>query len=607
MRDRSNQGSLGRKPSAYRTCKDEKLLSLIPKDDDRYPKIMSCDTEDNQKGRTYMVNLFDGFNHFTFRNTEAALEWTIEYSRKYKKGVEIWIANLGYDIGNIFRESQENLSVTLAGSRFIVGKIYQERVKFKDILNVIPGASVKKLGDMIGMKKIETNDFDNEEYCQRDTEIVYWSLLYYKNTLSKLNIELKNTAAATGFNALLKQYPLMSVNNLTEEDHEFMKRGYYGGRTEVFNTGKHNNDIFGYDIISCYPSAMREIPVVDTTTKIYTKKPNIKEREGFCDCIIEAPGELRVPYLPVKFEDKLIFPRGKFRGVWTYFEIREAIKLGYKIRKNFRSIEFKNKYDFVLSEFIERLFKTRAGAKLANDVVLDYACKIILNASYGKLAMGNEKQELVAFDNFHSIKGNYSSEIYPNNQIMIKKDDKHAPSTNFLTAALITAYGRHKLYQFLIEADKNGILLYCDTDSIFLKGPKFNNLPKIPGLGDLEFQYEISEARFVLPKTYYLKFKNGTEIYKCKGVWGDLAKQYFTKGFVEKMQPLKYIETCRKNLYIQARNKKNKQLEQYLPFNLWVNKIKAQKSDYNKRIVNKDGTTQPIKLNYCIESMENTI
>lgn len=602
-----NQDFLGRKPSAYRTCKDETLLRLQPNDDRSKYKILACDTEDDSRGKTYMVNFFDGNYHFTFRSTEAALEWIINYSREYKKGVEIWIANLGYDIGNIFRESQENLSVTLAGSRFIVGKIYQERVKFKDILNVIPGASVKKLGDMINMPKIETNDFDNEEYCQRDTEIVYWALLHYKNTLSKLNIELKNTAAATGFNALLKEFPMLSTNNLNEKDHEFMKRGYYGGRTEVFNTAKHINGIYGYDIISCYPSAMRDIPIVDTNSKIYTKKPKIKTREGFCEVIIKAPKTIRVPYLPIKLDDKLVFPRGVFRGVWTYFEIREAIKIGYTVSKYIRAIEFKTNHQFRLNTFIERLFSTRATAKINKDIVLDYACKIILNASYGKLAMGNEKQELVAFEAFHNMKGNFSSELYPNNQISVKREDFHAPSTNFLTAALITAFGRHKLYNYLLEADKNGVLLYCDTDSIFLKGPKLKNLPKKPGLGDLEFQYEITEARFVLPKTYYLKFKNGTEIYKCKGVWGDLAKQYFTKGFVEKMQPLKYIETCRKNLYIQARNKKNNTLEKYLPFNLWVNKVKARKSDYSKRIVNKDGTTQPLNVNYCLETEENTI
>ncbi len=603
MSDQFHQGSLGWKPSAYRTCNIPELINLFPKDNGKTPKILAGDTEDNQKGKTFMVNFFDGENHYTFRNTEAAIEWLIDYSKQFNKGVEVWFANVQYDIGNVFRESQEYLSVKLAGSRFITAKIYKEKIKLKDILNVIPGASVKKLGKMINFEKIEVDgDFDNETYCQRDTEIVYWSLLKFKNTLAKLNIELKNTAAATGFSALLKQFPLLQVNNLTEDDHAFMKRGYYGGRTEVFNTAKHNGDISGYDIISCYPDALRSIPIIDTNSKVYTKKPNIEKNEGFCDCIVVSPPDIRIPYLPFKSDNKLIFPRGTFRGIWTFFELREAKKLGYKITKTYDAIEFKSKFDFGLAKFIDKLFKTRKDAQLLKEMVLEYACKIILNACYGKLAMGNDRTDLVAFEEFHKFKGNFSSEVFPNNQIIVKTIDNHAPSTNFLTAGLTTAYGRHKLYQYLIQADESGILLYCDTDSVFLKGPKLKGLAKNPTLGDLEYKDDINEAQFVLPKTYYLKFNDGTEIYKCKGVWGELAKKYFTDGHVTKMQPLKYIETCRKNFYIKNSNEKYSEKTPYLPFNLWVNKTKAKKSDYTKRVMLKNGQTRPIKLNYDIDT-----
>ena len=184
-------------------------------------------------------------------------------SKKYKKGLEIWTANVQYDTGNVFRESQEFLNVTLAGSRFIKVKINKEKLVLKDILNVIPGASVKKLGALIDLPKLDSgNDFDNEEYCQRDTEIVYFALLFFKNKLAKLNVSLKNTAAGTAFNALLKKFPLMQSSMLTEDDHEFMKQGYYGGRTEVFNTAKQTGNIFGYDIVSSYPAAMCKIPYV---------------------------------------------------------------------------------------------------------------------------------------------------------------------------------------------------------------------------------------------------------------------------------------------------------------------------------------------------------
>ena len=220
--------------------------------------------------------------------------------------------------------------------------------------------------------------------------------------------------------------------------------------------------------------------------------------------------------------------------------------------------------------------------------------------------MGNEKAELVAFDEFHKIKGDYVSELFPNNQIIMKRVTKHSPSTNYLTAALITAYGRHNLYNYLKNANEDErILLYCDTDSVFFYGSDFKIKARKGELGSLQKEYDISEAHFILPKTYMIKLSDGREKYKCKGVRENLAKEFFIKGYAESMQPLKYVETCRKNLFITERNKKNKTKEPLIPFNLWVNKPKTLKSEYNKRLVLKDGHTSPIILNYDIELQEN--
>lgn len=586
-----------------RHSKDKNLINLLPKDNSAKRKLLACDSEDNSKGTTYMVNFFDGDRHYTFRNTEAAIEWLIEYSRQYKKGVAVWFANFQYDMGNLFRESQEYLSFNIAGSRFITGKIYQERIYFRDILNVIPGASVKKLGDMINLPKLDQgDDFNNVYYCQRDTEIVFWSKLVYEKALKKLNIELKNTAASTGFSALLKQYKPLQYNNLNEKDHEFMHRGYYGGRTEVFNTAKQQGEIYSYDIISSYPAAMKEIPLVNTYSKYYTKKPDFS-KNGMAEIIIDASLDIEIPYLPVKHDNKLIFAKGRIHGVYTYFEINRALELGYKISKIINAIEFSKTYPFTLAKFIDNVFERRKQAKKEKDTVMDYACKIIMNASYGKFALGNERTSLMPLDEMLKMGGDFSSEVFPNNQVIVKKKTKYSPATNYFTASMITAMGRDKLYNYLIKAkDDDRELLYCDTDSVFFAGSPYPDNILGSGLGNLELQHEISECQFILPKTYYIKFKTGETIYKCKGVKGNLAKEFFTKGYAESMQPLKYVETCRKNFFINNRNKKNKTNEKFLPFNLWVIKPKSLKSKYDKRIRMKHGKTKPITLNFDLKN-----
>ena len=96
-----------------------------------------------------------------------------------------------------------------------------------------------------------------------------------------------------------------------------------------------------------------------------------------------------------------------------------------------------------------------------------------------------------------------------------------------------------------------------------------------------------------------------TEVYKCKGVRGSLAKEFFTKGYAESMQPLKYVETCRKNFFITERNKKYGTKEPLIPFNMWVNKPKSLKAEYTKRNKLNAGRTKPVILNFNIETGKN--
>ncbi len=117
-------------------------------------------------------------------------------------------------------------------------------------------------------------------------------------------------------------------------------------------------------------------------------------------------------------------------------------------------------------------------------------------------------------------------------------------------------------------------------------------------------EHKIKECQFILPKTYYIVWLDGTRKYKCKGVREKLAEEFFTKGYAESMQPLKYIETCRKNFFIKERNKKFKTKEKYIPFNLWVKKPKSMRSKYDKRIINSQGATKPIELNFDLELNE---
>lgn len=558
-------------------------------------RILSFDTEDNSKGTTLILNFFDGEKHYTTRNIFEAQDFIINESKKSKR-LEIWCANLNYDIGNIFKfDDSGHLKIITSGSRFISvkSKLFK-RVIFKDVFNVMPGQSVKSLGKLVSLEKIDVKgNFDNEYYCQRDTEIVFLALRKFKANLKLLNIDLKATAASTAFNHLVSKFTFLRYSNLTEEQNIFFRSGYYGGRTEVFNVSKQKDDIHGYDIISSYPFAMTDVLIPDTGSIKKSKKFE-KEFQGMSEVTLIAPLDLKVPYLPVK-DEKLIFPVGIIKGVWTNFEINEALKLGYKIKKFHRGHHFTNDLGFTFSDFIVPIFKSRNEYKKKLNDLMAYVLKILLNSCYGKFAQGGDEIELIDARELEKMK-NVAAEVLPNGQAIIKKNSGFKEYTNYYLASIITAKARHNLYQYLIKATKeNRILLYCDTDSVFFKGTAFDKAMLGSDLGCLEKQYSILEAHFISPKVYYVKTKEKS-YYKCKGVWGELAEDYFKKGIVEKMTPLKYVETCRKNYYI--KNSKNKKLKYktFLPFNFWDLKIKAKKSDYDKRIILKNGDTAPIKL-----------
>ena len=53
---------------------------------------------------------------------------------------------------------------------------------------------------------------------------------------------------------------------------------------------------------------------------------------GFAECIVECPTNIKIPILPVKHNGKTIFPTGKWQATYFSEEIKEAVKLGYKIK-----------------------------------------------------------------------------------------------------------------------------------------------------------------------------------------------------------------------------------------------------------------------------------
>ena len=92
-----------------------------------------------------------------------------------------------------------------------------------------------------------------------------------------------------------------------------------------------------YDYNSLYPSVMlNSYPDPNTLNVTYKNETSyIESFDGISEVEIYSP-KVKYPLLPYRTEDKLLFPYGTFRGYYTHIELREAMLLGYVIKKVFR-------------------------------------------------------------------------------------------------------------------------------------------------------------------------------------------------------------------------------------------------------------------------------
>ena len=517
----------------------------------------SFDTEDDSKGRVYWVNFYNGVEHFAFDNPHRAVEWLLT-----QEG-EFWAVNLEYDLINLFGALLEPLCVlTYGGFGLLKASVYGKRVRFYNTLRHW-AMSVEEMGERLGFPKLPF-DPTNLAYCQRDCEVTYRFMDEMLERYRAMGIEeVKATLPSTALKFFTTKFCHVPwERNPSIEVWKFLGRARYGGRTEIFQLNPVRGRIYEFDINSSYPYAMKVGIFPDLTTcRPFLPHPNL-EKEGVALATVSARS-MEFPVLPWKAdaESKLLFPFGKFTGTWTYAELRYALEHGYTLEKIHQAVE----YDAMASpfaEYIEFLYSRRLEVK-DSDPLLSYTLKIAMNSTYGKFG---EEGEL----NVLSRGTRYSMAQIP----------KHS---NMVWSAYILAYGRMQLYRYLKQASAAGQVLYCDTDSLFIKASK----PPFVGskeLGKLGLKGCYNYAHFKLPKLYQVD-----KHYKAKGIPADklrkgdeehLKREFFHNGIAEFQKPFRLVE---------ARRLKEQP-------NVWRQVTKELTSAYDKRRAWQDGRTWPLEL-----------
>jgi len=517
----------------------------------------------------YMGSIYgDYFGYKKFYDKEEFIK-ELERPEYYGKTL-IFATNLGFDLTGLYYNTRgwNNLDIILRGGKVIIARltnIKRQHLIFLDTLNFAP-ISVEGMGKILGIPKLNTpkalgripkNDEEKREleiYNKRDSEISYKFMVLLRDEIYNLGGILKATIASTALD-LWRRVFLREI--LYKEDYilkrrykeeinfdvkEFLYLAYFGGRTESFSRGYFQSDekhqYKMYDINSLYPSVMiNEYPHPNYAR--YIKKCTldiINKYEGVCEVELFCPN-MKYPLLPVRYDTKLIFPKGFIKGNYTHVEIRRAIELGYKVLKLGKSIYYKKTFE-PFKEYVQILYSKRKTYKKRKDK-REIVVKLLLNSLYGKFAE-KEVQETTFFNtDFLTAK---EFEIVDKREDVIMKDDKNGmiletkPNESVhifpIFSLYTTAYARIKLHKYLIDHNA----LYCDTDSIIT----LDTLKESPKLGDMKLEYYLDSGYIVKPKMYCsnIRFKDGTksEIVKIKGVpkkllQGNIQKKLDVKIF----------------------------------------------------------------------------
>jgi len=533
-------------------------------------KFVSFDSEDDSKGRMISIDFFDGFHHYTFFDRKKAIEFLYDFKISHNQYVYFVAHNLEYDLVNLFKGHFNLLEYVRWNNTLISAKLENKNIIFIDSFN-LSKAPLKKLGDIIGLKKMEFDRFD-VEYLKRDSEIVFRYIeMLQSKILKSYGVGLKYTLPAISMAIYLKNFLDFEIERYLEPD---VFTSYFGGRTEAFYIGKEK-DVNYCDVNSMYPYVMQDyFPDTSSITNA-----DLSAQFGYGKFKIYQ--EMQISILPKRINNKVYFLNGEFAGIWTLEEIKQFLKYGGEIRETYWIKGTDKGYPY-FKGFVNHFYKQKQTAK---DKFYRTFYKLILNSLYGKFGERLKGQEMISFNDFNESK---MKPIKKFEDRMLIETDKTNESkySNPLWASYITAKARCYLNKNLIKINKSSKLLYCDTDSIVYSG-KEDVLNISNKLGDWSLdKYDFIEIKGA--KLYHAK-NESEEIYRCKGIPDKFQDLFFNLGYVNFEQPIRFREA------IAISNLTDNQKVKIM--NYWTDINKSILTKYEKRNVKKNGNTMQKNIN----------
>jgi len=482
--------------------------------------------------------------------------------------------NLAFDYSSLFYETSfwNDLKLIWRGSDLITIKYNlpnkKGSISFIDTFNYV-GFSVAKLGSIIGTNKgtqphyigkrksknnKELNDFI--AYNKLDCKISCDFMYFLQKGINAIGGNLKLTIASSSLDTWRRAF---MVGKLTKEQHtlkdnnikEFIHKGYYGGRTEVFTKGILKNMNY-YDINSLYPSMMlKEMPNPNSVFKPSSfSSDNIIKYMGVTECLIQSPINMKYPILPYrhKITNKLIFPTGTFKAVWNHNELNYAILKGYKVIKIYNQVCYRHTFK-PFKDYINVLYNKRLDFKKDKNP-MELVVKLLMNSLYGKFAQSKRLNTEITDINLLSQEDKVKAllfdkgDIKDNFLVQTSTEEFDGIFAFPILSSYISSYARIEIHKYIEKHNA----VYCDTDSIVTS----DTLQESKELGDMKLEAHLLKCEFIKPKLYYMLEDSGKEVVKMKGV---------NRANIEDFNSMKKGEPIKKTKFSKIKESVNRRLK----------------------------------------------
>lgn len=514
-----------------------------------------------------------------------------ELSKKKYRHKYIFAHNAEYDFTAIFGNIKQNLDKgAIFSQRFMLAR--RNQVNFADSYNIFP-TSVKEIGDAVGLKKGEIDEKLKKgtlkkiekkhiDYCFRDCEIIYKALM----KIFSLSGSVKPTLASLSILYYRRFFQPFNISYNEILSDEFFK-SYFGGRTECFKLGKTHsykydaNSMYAYSMKNCIfpnPKYLKEIK--NPTIKRLLCK--IKHYEGMAECTV-IHKKTDYGFLPLKKNDKLLFPCGKFSGAWNFNELRYALEKKAIEIIDVKKIIWGYRMKSPFGDFVDKIYKKR----IKSTGIFNLIYKSFLVSLYGKFGQRQKFREIymkeMDYKKIFELKArkvNFEIKTFgKDRKDCILKIEKHARNkfhTIAVFSSYVTSFSRIYILDKMLQYQKFGIT-YVDTDCIASE----TKIPNINGsikLGDFKLEDEII-TNIRGNKNYEFTLNgNGVHYQKIRGI--PVNAKEIADGLFSFQRILKTREALRHNLEAGKLIKTQRQVS----------------NKYDKRTVLKNGITEILEV-----------